>query len=372
MRIRWMVSVVFLSSASVLADENTAKQAALDPAVAKEAAAAIDRAVAYLRKVQNADGSFGDGDVKTPITALVTAGVLRGSDVGPQDPMVSKALAFLEGKVQEDGGIEGPGGTRNYATAICVLAFTAANKDGRYQPIIDKAVAYLKGEQWDEGEGITPASPKYGGAGYGRKSRPDLSNTSFMLEALDAAGIPKDDPAYQRAMVFIRRCQNLSGEGANDLPQGKLIEDGGFYYTPAEDYNPGGGGLGQGLRSYGSMTYAGLKSFIHAGLEKHDPRVQAALGWIKKHYSLDENPGLGEQGLFYYYHTFAKALALLDLDTFVDESGKAHDWRADLVGELVERQRPDGAWANSNARWMEGDPRLVTAYVLLALASAVK
>ena len=30
-------------------------------------------------------------------------------------------------------------------------------------------------------------------------------------------------------------------------------------------------------------------------------------------------------------------------------------------------QKDDGSWINGNARWLEGDPNLVTAYSLLAL-----
>ncbi len=63
------------------------------------------------------------------------------------------------------------------------------------------------------------------------------------------------------------------------------------------------------------MTYAGLKSMIYAGLTPDDPRVKAACDYIKNHYTLDENPGLGQQGLYYYYHTFAKAMALLGRPT---------------------------------------------------------
>jgi squalene-hopene/tetraprenyl-beta-curcumene cyclase len=32
----------------------------------------------------------------------------------------------------------------------------------------------------------------------------------------------------------------------------------------------------------------------------------------------------------------------------------------------------DGSWVNENPRWMEGDPNLVTAYALLALAYCQK
>ena len=123
-----------------------------------------------------------------------------------------------------------------------------------------------------------------------------------------------------------------------------------------------------GLRSYGSMTYAGLKSMIYAGVGPDDPRVKAALKWIQKHYDLQSNPGLGNAGLYYYYHTFAKALDAIGDEVLKDDKGQLHDWRAELVAELAKRQQPDGSWVNENARWLEGDPNLVTGYALLALS----
>ena len=51
------------------------------------------------------------------------------------------------------------------------------------------------------------------------------------------------------------------------------------------------------LRSYGSMTYAGFKSMLYAGLSADDPRVQAAAGWISKHYDVKSNPGMQDAGL---------------------------------------------------------------------------
>jgi squalene-hopene/tetraprenyl-beta-curcumene cyclase len=332
----------------------------------------IERATAYFRSIQADDGSFAEGDYGPSVTALVVTGILRNKVVPATDSLVAKGLAFLEKHVQKDGGIYVPGPNRNYPTAIALLAFKEANQQGKYQKLIDDAVAFLKQDQWDQGEGIDPSSPKFGGAGYGAKSRPDLSNTAYFLEALQAAGVPKDDPAYQRALTFISRCQNLSGEGANDLSQAALVDDGGFYYTPAEAYNPGGIEPNGGLRSYASMTYAGLKSFIHAGLTKDDRRVKAAWKWITQHYTLEENPGLGQMGLYYYYQTFAKALDLLDVNTFEAADGSKHDWRKDLLQALANRQKEDGSWTNPEKRWLESDGRLVTAYALLAISHATQ
>ena len=123
-----------------------------------------------------------------------------------------------------------------------------------------------------------------------------------------------------------------------------------------------------GLRSYGSMTYAGLKSMIYAGVGPDDPRVKAALAWIRKNYAVDVNPAMGDAGLYYYYHIFAKALDATGLDVVEDEKGIKHDWRHDLLAELVKRQKPDGSWINENPRWLENNPSLVTGYALLALS----
>jgi squalene-hopene/tetraprenyl-beta-curcumene cyclase len=116
------------------------------------------------------------------------------------------------------------------------------------------------------------------------------------------------------------------------------------------------------------MTYAGLKSMLFAGVDAGDPRVKAALEWIGKHYDLQTNPGMGDAGLYYYYHTFAKALDAMQLDVFVDQAGQAHRWRDELNGVLAARQEVDGSWINQNQRWLEANPDLVTAYVLMALS----
>lgn len=107
---------------------------------------------------------------------------------------------------------------------------------------------------------------------------------------------------------------------------------------------------------------------IYAGVGPEDPRVKAAYTWIGKNYGLDSNPGMGSSGLYYYYHTFAKALDAMGGDYVEDETGSKHDWRAELVRELAKRQQPDGSWLNENDRWLEGDANLVTGYALLALS----
>ncbi len=330
------------------------------------------KAVNFLKPRQTADGSWSPDRNEPGITALVLTGLLRSTLVNPNDPVVTRGLAYLEQFLGPKGGLS-EASHANYATSVALLAFKEANKDGKYDSVIAGAQGFLKSKQWDEASGKDKSSDYYGGAGYGGKNdRPDLSNTAFMMEALRESGLPADDPALKKALVFVSRCQNLKGE-FNDQPWSGLINDGGFIYTPAKGgQSMAGKNEDGGLRSYAGMTYAGLKSMIHAGLKPDDPRVKAAVTYIRKNYSVDENPGMGQRGLYYYYQTFAKALQLLGEDDFKDAAGTSHNWRAELVEALAKRQAENGSWVNASDSFMEGDPNLVTSYGLLALAYARK
>ncbi|MEI7780623.1 MAG: prenyltransferase/squalene oxidase repeat-containing protein [Planctomycetota bacterium] len=362
------VSVAMALIASSVALSFASARAA-DPEAIK---ASIAKASKYLiEQGQAQDGSF-SAQAGPAVTALaVTALVQSGT---PADaPAVQKAIAYLLEFRNADGGIHPPESpVANYETSIAMLALAACNKDGRYDKEIKGAEAFVKGLQWDDGEGPGPSDPAYGGAGYGKKNRPDLSNTSFLIDALRSVGTAADDPAIQRALVFVSRTQNLEGPN-NTLPFPAKNPDGGFYYTPAAGGESQAGKTpGGGLRSYGSMTYAGLKSMIFAGLKPDDPRVKAALSWLAKHYTFAENPGLGDAGLYYYFHTAARALDVLGAESFADAAGKQHAWRNELSDAILARQLPDGSWVNANPRWMEGDPNLVTSYTLLALSYCTK
>lgn len=332
-----------------------------------ETAPVVERAISFLSGAQAEDGSYSSRN-GTGITSLVTTALMRNGR-SPQDPLVAKSLEYLLQQVREDGGIYQEGSRyRNYETCLAIQCFDEANRDGKYDELLARAEAFVKELQWDTGEGHDRSSTSFGGAGYSSHSRPDLSNTTFLIEALNSLGRGADDPAIQRALVFVSRCQNLETEH-NETKFASANPDGGFYYTVAAGGSSQAGETPSGgLRSYGSMTYAGLKSMIYAGVGPDDPRVEAAYEWVQKHYSLEANPGMGNSGLYYYFHTFAKALDAIGDDVIVDDQGKQHDWRQELLAELASRQQDNGSWINENQRWLEGDPNLVTGYALLALS----
>ena len=325
----------------------------------------LDKAVGFLKTRQGKDGSFSPKLAGPGITAVVVAGLIHGG-ISPEEPVVAKGLKYLETQVKPDGGVYSKF-LANYTTSVAVMAFQEANTKGRYDTLIKNAGKFLKGIQKES----DPKNAAFGGFGYDGKKRPDLSNTNFAVEALLAAGVAKDDPAIQNALKFISRCQNLPGE-FNDLPFAKKAgkdDRGGLTYVPFDADDSPHKTEGGGLRSLGGMTYGGLKSFLYAGLGKDDPRVLAAVAWIRRHYTLDENPGMGQKGLYYYYTTFGKAMHALGEDRFADAKGTKHDWRRELFAAVRQRQQADGSWVNKGDRtFMEENPDLATAFAVLAIS----
>jgi squalene-hopene/tetraprenyl-beta-curcumene cyclase len=386
-----MVAALVCGTASASPQE-TVRQSeqppvALAPDLASSAQSLLTRAEAFLKAQQKPDGGW-QGEKDPPaMTAIVLRAFVQDPKFSANDEFLHKGYEKLLSYQLENGGIY-KDMLANYNTAIAISSLTAAN-DPSFKDRIDKAVAYLKGLQWMQtAASAAPNGQKfidqwYGGWGYDGRSnggRPDLSNVQMSIQALHDAGLKPGDPAYAAAIKFITRQQNLSE--TNDQPWAS--NDGGFVYGPGAD---GSGESKAGvyttadgqrrLRSYGSMTYAGLKSFIYAGVGKDDPRVKAAFDWCRKNWTLDENPGMRDAnpdwahaGLYYYYMTMAKALRAYGQPIIQTPDGRQHNWRKELIEALAKRQRPDGSWVGE-ARWMESNPVLVTSYAMLALEDAL-
>jgi squalene-hopene/tetraprenyl-beta-curcumene cyclase len=336
---------------------------------------AIARGNSWLKSQQKDDGHW-DDDGLPALTALALTAAAQ--DPGTKDSAhVAKGYDWLLRQQKDDGGIYNRG-LSTYNTATAITALVAAGKP-EFEPAIVRARKHLIGQQWDKGEQGKTDQPGDGGLGYGAgtdKDHDDLSNTYLAIEALalskkvveDGRHGEQPDLDWQAAVTFLSRCQNR-GE-SNDQPW--VTDDannkGGFIYSPtsakSEETLPDGR---KALRSCGSMSYAGLLSLVYAKLSSDDPRVVAVKEWLGKNYTVSENPGLGDQGLYYYYHAMPKALAAANVSTLKLADGGESDWRKDLGEKLLSLQRSDGSWQNPNGRWMESNPVLVTAYVVLAL-----
>ena len=342
---------------------------------------AADKAVDFILANQNEDGGFGKYQGRPAssvgVTGLVTAALLaspRGL-TETSSPQVAKAVQFIAKNQLPDGSIMIPGkGYANYDTSAAVMALVRTENPA-YKDILKKAEAFIRGIQLDEGEGITTDNPFSGGVGYTEnRDVSDMSNTGFAIEAMHEMGVDPEDPFFKKAMVFVNRVSN--NPEVNDQAWAKDVappEFGGAVYRPAADpsrdeVDISKAGRGPtGWRSYGSMTYHAFKSYIYAGLKKDDPAVKGAIGWIERNYTVEENPGIGKQGQFYYYRVFAKALEAWGADEIAGNS-----WAQDLADKLVSMQKPDGSWMNDEPRWQEGDATLVTAYSLDALSRAMR
>jgi squalene-hopene/tetraprenyl-beta-curcumene cyclase len=352
-------------------------------ASAATADAAIQQGVAWLAAKQTEDGAFSNPQFPG-LSGLALWAVAASGDAAYSN-IVRKGSDYILSKVQPDGGIYTPipgrkgGGLGTYNTAVCLTALAATGRDDITEVVLN-ARTYLAGSQ-HLGDDVFK-----GGFGYDKqtdRAYTDLMNTHFVLEAMRRtqafedrrpAGQKRVDLNWQAALEFAERLHNGPDTGDNA---------GGFYYSPgdakagtekvaAKTNAPGAANTNEAvvLRSYGSITYAGLLALVYCDVDRADPRVQSALNWASRHWTLDENPGMQDQGLYFFYNVMSRSLAAAGLETIPRDTGDAIPWAKELVGKVVSLRQEDGSWVNRNGRFWENDPVLATAYSVLALEFA--
>ncbi len=358
--------------AALLASADEASS--LDVSLQQEIRAAINRGLDWFAANQKENGSWSNESFPA-LTALPTWAFAR-SDYAAKDAALAKSVAFLKSCVQPDGGIyqkvEGRkgGGLANYNTAICMTALHGTG-DPAFTRIIQNARTFVaKGQH--TGDDIYK-----GGFGYDKdtnRAYADLMNTLYAAEAMrftqDVEDLrprseAKADLDWEATAKFIEKMQNKPAAGSD--------EAGGFFYKPGESKagtttNESGVVV---FRSYGSMTYAGLLALIYADVDRDDPRVRSAFDWSCKHWSLEENPGMGAEGMFFFYNVLSRSLSAYGAEV-VPVDGAYLNWRKDVARKLLSMQTIDpktghGYWVNTDGRFWERDPTLVTAYSILAL-----
>ena len=347
----------------------------------------IRRGSQFLYNNQDATGWWSDPDLPALTgLALVALKMAKAKDLDRKyESERMRAYDYLTSLVKLDGTIHA-GRLINYNTACSLMAFSVIENE-RYQSIIRKARASIANSQIDLGEKGKLDDPHDGGVGYNSKYvHSDMNNTLMAVEAMrmsemalrgseKSANRPVVDLDWKALEHFLASCQNLP-ERSNNPNLSKNIQDrGGFIYHPRE--SKAGEVVDEkskrvALRSYGSISYAGMMSFAYARVEKDDDRVRAVIDWLGSNYTLDENPGMGQEGLYYYYHLMAKALSAQKVEFLKREDGNMVQWRRDLAKRLISLQKKDGSWQNPTKRWMEGNPVLTTSYVLVALAILAK
>lgn len=362
------------------------------------------RAIDYLRSQQDPDtGGWSEREGRTfpAVSGLVLTGMLLDPRFDHTDPDIARGIERVLSFAKPDGTIH-DGSLPTYNTSIC-LSMLSLVPTPEATDAVQSGLDQLRSMQWgafgpdnpspeapEWDEPVDESHPFYGGMGYGHHSRPDASNLQFFLQAMHDAKVSTEDPAWDKALVFLRRVQ-MDG-AVNPMPYAEGSTQGGFIYATVPDAEsidsvPGQSQAGEmeetlsdgrvesRLRSYGSITYAGFKSLIYADLRRDDPRVLSASRWISEHYTLEENPGLGQSGYYYYLLSLSRALDAWGSDTVEVMQADALSprpvrWEDDLIDRLGQLQQEDGSFEVRADRWMENNPVLITAYGLIALQYA--
>jgi squalene-hopene/tetraprenyl-beta-curcumene cyclase len=348
-----------------------------------EADKAIKDGAKWLAAQQKESGAFSQEQFPG-LTGLALWALISTGDEAYK-PNIDKAVEFLKTKVQPDGGIYSAvpgrkgGGLGTYNTAICLTAL-AETKRADLTEIILNARTYLAGSQ------ISGDETYNGGFGYAKaapRTYADLMNTHFVMEAMRRsqsyedmrpAGQAKADINWSAALEFAESLHN--DENAGDSA-------GGFAYSPADA--KAGMEKADGkkpaateakpskekivMRSYGSITYAGLLALVYCELEPTDPRVRSTLDWASRHWTLEENPGVGDQGLYFFYNVIGRSLTAAGIKEIpvAGEDGKTINWSDELIKKVSSLQKENGIWVNKNGRFWENDPVLSTSYSILSL-----
>ena len=340
----------------------------------------IDLGLAWLTAHQNTNGWWHDPEYPgiTALALTAFSGDPRDRYRGEIPRSLQLGYDYLLGCVKADGSIS-RSDVPVYNTSLSMMALVTANRP-QYDPILHNARKFLASVQHDFGAKGLIDTPFDGGFGYGFSddASSDLSNTLMALEAMrqtryldaDRPASESHDLNWAAVIQFLQNCQQLPSHNQAPWVSGDATNLGGFIYLPgassAGSFNNSATGRVT-LRSYASISYVGLMSYLYADLDRADPRVTAVADWLRRNYTVEENPGMGAQGLYYYYHMMTKALAAAHAAGLPLEDGRMVNWRRELTLKLMALQRPDGSWKNDNPRWWENHPELSTSYVLLAL-----
>lgn len=337
--------------------------------VDRSAQVAIQKGLDWLASKQKENGAW-SMDQFPALTALPLQAYAGAEHTN--STTVQKAVKFVLSNVQTNGGIykesrvPGMGGLSTFNTAISMTSLHSMKRP-EFREIILNARKFIAESQL-EGD---PADA--GGFGYsqsGMFNSGDMMNSSYAIEAMYVTRDVEDlrtnstkrvDLNWDAAIKFAEKMQNKESAGEADA--------GGFYYKPDKS-SAGTTNAPDGkviFRSYGTMTYVGLLSMSYANLTKDDPRIRSTISWATKHWTLEENPGLGNEGMYFFYYVLARGLKAAGIKEITAKDGTKIDWKKELAKKIMSLQHTDGSWFNINGRYWEADPILVTSYCIIAL-----
>ena len=327
---------------------------------------AITNGAAFLVGCQAADGHWSDPQMPAltalPLWALSGCAKMDGVRERLSDGALKRAADYVLKTQRPDGGFyvpkpgRGGSGLGNYNTSVCLSAL--------FDSGLAPKSALLAARTYIAASQLTGDDTMAGGFGYDRISRrryADLSNTSYAMSAMAKTASLEEfrtsgeraDIDWDRALKFVENLIEREGPDAGGAAYNER--------TPQAGTSTNAQGRVH-LRAYGSMTYAAVLSMCSAKLDRGDPRVRQSLEYLAKNWTVDENPGMGSQGLYYFYDIMARALSAAR----VEEVG-GHRWKRELSAKLISLQKPDGSWSNDNNRFWESDPVLCTSFAMIVL-----
>ena len=252
------------------------------------------KAVAFLRPRQDADGGWSARAQEPGITALVVTALLRSKRVTPDRPggRQGAGLPRRASSAPTAGWPRAP--HANYVTSIALMAFHEANVKGRYDRADQGRPGVPQGDAVGRGRGQDAGRRLLRRGRLRRDQQPARPVEHLVLPG----GPARHRPARRRPGVEEGRW--CSSRGARTSRASSTTSPGPTRSTTAASSTPpptaASSMAGKPTTPTAasaltrSMTYAGLKSMIYAGLSPDDPRVKAAVDYIKKHYTSTRTP----------------------------------------------------------------------------------
>jgi Squalene-hopene cyclase C-terminal domain/Prenyltransferase and squalene oxidase repeat len=278
--------------------------------------AAIEKGLGWLAKRQLKDGSYGGGGMsaQSAITSLAALAMMSSGslpDRGPYGENVHKAVDYILASAQKSGLLSSDAShgvmySHGFATLFLAEVY-GMSPDERVGEAVTRAVRLIRQSQNEEGGWRYMPIP----------ADADISVTISQVMALRAsrdAGIKVDRDMIDKAVDYVRKCQN---------------PDGGFSYMSNRGFGGGGSGFERSAAGVATLYYAGI-------FEGND--LKRGLDYIVR-FQPDRGRANQQFGHYFYGQYYAaQAMFLAGGDYW-------KNWYPAIREELLRRQRPDGSWS---------------------------
>jgi hypothetical protein len=277
---------------------------------------AVDAGLAYLDTRQAENGAFGSGVYQNNLAvcslagmALLSAGYSPGR--GKYGPNLDRCVSYVLANCQESGFIHagqmqtrGPMYEHGFATLFLAEVYGNSNAKQLREKLV-KAVQLIVNTQNDQG----------GWRYQAQRGEDDLSVTVCQVMALRAAhnaGVSVPTDTIERAVAYVKRCQN---------------DDGGFRYIAAT--------VGESAFPRSAAAIVALYSAgIYEGKELTD-----GLNYVMQF--PPQASDRGDRSYYFYGHYYA-------VQAMWHARGRYWDaWYPAIRDALLAQQRRDGAWVDA-------------------------